>query len=230
METREMSAKTVEEAIELALKELGAEREEVEIEILDRGKAGFLGIGAEPARVRVRRVGPGGSAASRAMTVVTKLLSLTRASALSTLRSAHDPESGGPVIDIQGMDSGLLIGRRGETLRALQLLTNLITNRDQENPVRTVLDIEQYRQRRDQALKEMALRVAERVAATSRPVTLEPMSSAERRIVHLALSDHPRVITRSVGFGDTRKVSIVPKEESPPGSWSPAREESSGEQ
>ena len=129
METREVSAKTVEEAIEVALKELDASREEAEVEILTQGKPGFLGIGSEPARVRVRRLLPSQNSASVALEVVNKILAGTGVRILATLRSAHDPETGGPVIDITGDDSGLLIGRRGETLRALQFIVNLLVKK-----------------------------------------------------------------------------------------------------
>jgi spoIIIJ-associated protein len=212
---REVTAKSVEEAIELALKELGARREEVEVEVLSRGKAGFLGIGAEPARVRVRRLTTTESPASLAMEVMKRLLSAAGVTATATLRSAQDPETGGPIIDIGGDDSGLLIGRRGETLRALQFLVNLLVNKQLEKPVRVGVDVEQYRERRYKALKELALRVAERAVASGRAITLEPMPSAERRIVHLALANHPQVTTQSIGFGSSRKVAIIPKKAQP---------------
>ena len=212
MEVQVMSGKTVEEAIEVALKELDASREEVEIEILSQGKAGFLGIGSEPARVRVRKLLPSQNSAALAMDVVNKILSGAGARILATLRSAYDDETGGPVIDITGEDSGLLIGRRGETLRALQFLVNLLVNRrlGDEN-VRVVLDIERYRERRNNSLHDLALRVADKVATTGRAVALEPMSAAERRIIHVTLSDHPRVSTESSGIGEGRKVTIAPR-------------------
>ena len=142
-----MSGKTVEEAIEVALKELDADRAEVEIEILSRGKPGFLGIGAEPASVRVRQLPASEGTATLAMSVVNKILLGTGVQTLTTLRSGYDPQSGGPVIDISGDDSGLLIGRRGETLRALQFLVNLLVNKNlPDQPVRVVLDIERYRE------------------------------------------------------------------------------------
>ncbi|MDP3064610.1 MAG: RNA-binding cell elongation regulator Jag/EloR, partial [Chloroflexota bacterium] len=203
--------KTVEEAVEVALMDLGVGREEVEVEVLSRGKTGFLGIGSEPARVRVKRILPSQGVATRSMEVVTKLLRAMNAETTATLRSAEDPKTGGPVIDIQGDDSGLLIGRRGETLRSLQFLVNLMVNKDTASPTRVVLDVEKYKERRYKALEEMALRVAEKVAATGRPITLEPMAPAERRVVHLALADHPRVTTESLGEGSDRRVTIHPR-------------------
>ena len=208
-----MSGKTVEEARELALKELDASLEEVEIEILSQGKPGFLGIGSEPARVRAKRIPASQNAASLAMDVVNKILTRTGVQTLPTLRSAFDPQTGGPVIDITGDDSGLLIGRRGETLRALQYLVNLVVRRNLEDePVRVVLDIERYRERRHNSLHDLALKVADKVATTGRAIPLEPMPAAERRVIHMALAEHPRVSTQSNGLGESRRVTITPRE------------------
>ena len=216
MEVREVSAKTVEEAIEIALRELDASREEAEVEILSRGKPGFLGIGGEQARVRVKRLPPGAAAAPVAVEIVSKLLAAVGTDTTITLRSAHDDESGGPVIDIMGDDSGLLIGRRGETLRALQFLVNLMVRpRIGEESTRVILDVERYRERRHNTLKALAKRAADRVAASGRPIALEPMSPSERRVVHVALADHPRVTTQSTGVGDSRQVNITPRRPSP---------------
>lgn len=219
-----MSAPTVEEAIELGLKELDADRDEAEVEILSKGKTGFLGIGSESARVRVKRVSAGrndaGSptaieggdttAAGVATAAVGRILEAAGVNVSRTLRSADDPESGGPIIDLSGEDSGLLIGRRGQTLQALQFLVNLIVRKQFEG-VRVVLDVENYRQRRENQLKDMATKVAERVAQTNRSITLEPMPPADRRIIHTSLTDHPGVSTESTGEGEGRKVTILPK-------------------
>ena len=127
-----------------------------------------------------------------------------------TLRSANDSESGGPIIDLSGEDSGLLIGRRGQTLQALQFLVNLIVRKQFEG-VRVVLDVENYRQRRESQLRDMATKVAERVSQTKRSITLEPMPPGDRRIIHTSLSEHPSVTTESTGDGEGRKVTILPK-------------------
>ncbi len=210
MEIREISAKTVEEALEVALKELDANREEVEVNIISPGKAGFLGLGAEPARVSVRKLPPSADIATSAMIVLNRILTATRTKTVATLRSANDPQSGGPVIEIEGEDSGLLIGRRGETLRSLQFLVNVIVNHNRTEKARVSLDVEQYRARREKVLQEMALRIASRVVATGRSIPLEPMTPAERRIIHITLADHSGVVTESTGFGSARKVTIVP--------------------
>ena len=208
MEMKEISAKTVEEAVELALRELDARREEVEIEVISRGKTGFLGIRAENARVRVKRIAAEDSAAVTTMDVIKKMLASAGVSAVAMLRDAHDSETGGPVVDIEGEDSGLLIGHRGETLAAMQFLVNLLVNRGRTDTVRVTLDVEQYVERRHRSIRELALGVAERVAASGRAIVLEPMPPRERRVVHLTLADHPRVTTQSVGMGADRRVSI----------------------
>jgi spoIIIJ-associated protein len=256
METVVRTAHTVEEAEELALKELGADRNEVEVEILSKGKAGFLGIGAELAQVRVTRLSAqvgdtdsaqvgdtdsaqvgdtdsaqvgdtdsaqvgdtdstqvgDTSAAGLAVEVVNNILGPAKVNVVSTLRAAHDPEVGGPIIDLTGEDSGLLIGRRGQTLTALQFLANLIVRQELGEDVRVVLDVEHYRQRREASLRDMAAKVGSRVHQTGRSITLEPMSAADRRIIHVSLADHPGVSTESVGFGDDRKVTVNPKRE-----------------
>ena len=220
-EPLEMSARTVEEAIELALKELDVDRDEAEVEILSRGKAGFLGIGAELARVRVTPLGGGApaavaeggeqSAAALASAAVGRILQAAGVNVTRTLRSSHDPDSGGPVIDLAGEDSGLLIGRRGQTLQALQFLVTLIVRKELGEDVRVVLDVENYRQRRENSLRDMAAKVASRVAQTNRSITLEPMSPADRRIIHTSLSQHPGVRTESAGEGENRKVTIMPR-------------------
>lgn len=211
MEVRVMTGRTVEEAIELALKELDVDRDEAEVEVLSKGKSGFLGIGAELARVRVTKIAAGGSAATIAVEAVSRILQAARVNVSRTLRAAHDPETGGPIIDLAGDDSGLLIGRRGQTLQALQYLVNLIVRQKFGEGVRVVLDVEHYRQRRETSLRDMATKVATRVVQSSRSITLEPMSPADRRIVHITLADHPGVTTESTGEGEDRKVTVMPK-------------------
>ncbi len=218
-----MTAPTVDEAIELGLKELDADRDEAEVEILSRGKTGFLGIGSEAARVRVIRISVGRddagvpttaegdtTAAGVATAAVGRILEAAGVNVTRTLRAANDPESGGPIIDLAGEDSGLLIGRRGQTLQALQFLVNLIVRKQFEG-VRVVLDVENYRQRRELQLRDMATTIAKRVAETNRSITLEPMPPADRRIIHTSLTDHPGVSTESTGEGEGRKVTIMPK-------------------
>ncbi len=124
----------------------------------------------------------------------------------------QDEEDGPPlVLDIRGDDLGVLIGRRGETLSALQYLTRLIVSNKAAHNVNLVVDVESYKARREQQLRQLAQRMAERVATTRKPVALEPMPPNERRIVHLTLRDHPVVTTESVGRDEDRKVTIILK-------------------
>ncbi len=265
MEAVVRTARTVEEAEELALKELGVDRNEVEVEILSRGKAGFLGIGAEMARVRVTRAAPGsvekeeaveaaetddtggdddsdtisedpvsrlpgtavgidaeataktpteageGTAAGLGLAALNNILSTAGVNVVCTIRAANDPEAGGPIIDLTGDDSGLLIGRRGQTLQSLQFIVNMIVRKEHGDGVRVVLDVERYRQRREASLRDMAVKVAERVTQTGRSISLEPMSAADRRIIHISLAESDNVSTESMGFGEDRKVTIIPK-------------------
>jgi spoIIIJ-associated protein len=124
---------------------------------------------------------------------------------------AEDDEESSPwVLQIVGDDLGMLIGRRGETLNALQYITRLIASRELQRRANIVLDVEGYKLRREKKLSQLAMRMAEQALQLGRTVALEPMSPYERRIVHLALRDHPEVSTESVGEGDHRKVTIIP--------------------
>ena len=200
--------------------------------MLSRGKAGFLGIGAEPAQVRVTRrgaqasapvasaqtaeppaVGEDGTAAALATAVVGRLMEAAGVEVNHTLRSAHDADAGGPIIDLSGEDSGLLIGRRGQTLQALQFLVTLMVRKQSGEEVRVALDVENYRQRQEMRLRDMAGKVADRVVQTGRSITLEPMSPADRRVVHTFLTDNPGVRTESTGEGESRKVMVIPVRE-----------------
>ena len=130
-----------------------------------------------------------------------------------TIRQAeHQDEESAPVtLDVLGRDLDVLIGRQGEVLNALQYITRLIVSREVEHWANVVVDVEHYKQRRANSLEQLAERIAERVARTKQPVALEPMPPNERRVIHLALHDHPAVTTQSVGKGDSRKVTIIPR-------------------
>lgn len=206
----EISAKTIEEAIELALKELDAELEEVAVEVISEGRAGIFGIGGEQPRVRVTRLTQQEGLAGQAIDVVKHLISAMGVSVMATVRSPGDEEIG-PSVDIQGEDSGLLIGKRGETLGSLQFLVNLLLNSVQRNHPLVVVDVEGYKERRARSLESMASRVAARVVANGRAIEMEPMSPAERRIVHMSLADHPSVTTESAGEGNQRRVTVMPR-------------------
>jgi spoIIIJ-associated protein len=221
----EVSGRNVEEAVEKALQELDADRDEVETEVLSEGSRGLLGLGAEEARVRASLVRskqlPAEAAvaeepsveaaevASIALEVLRELLSHMGIEATVVVREPEDKEL--PVVlDVQGEDLGILIGRQGETLRDLQYVTRLIVSRKLQRWVNILVDVGGYKKRRERILTELAERMAQRVIAEGRPVTLEPMPAHERRIVHMALRDHRSVTTESTGEGRRRKVVILP--------------------
>ena len=148
--------------------------------------------------------------AAAAVQSVERILQYVGADVDVALRSDFDDAAGGPVIDIAGPDSGLLIGRRGNTLQSLQFIVQSIVRQQFEEEVRVSLDVEQYRQRREDSLREMADRVANRVAQTGRGITLEPMTPYDRRVIHMYLGEREGIRTESVGYGEGRKVQIIP--------------------
>lgn len=208
----EITGKTVEEAIEIATLELGVGRDGVAVDVVSHGRSGILGIGSEPAKVRVRRIDSNGIAGD-ALSIVSHLLKSLDVIALASIRSTGVDENEPAIIDIQGEDAGLLIGKRGETLRSLQLLLNIMLSQQHENQstrMPVVLDIEHYRKRRERNLQRLAEKMANRASETGNSVELESMNAADRRIVHLALSSSKSVITESKGEGSDRRVMIIP--------------------
>lgn len=226
MKEVEKSAKTVEEAIQLALEELGTSREEVEVDVLSEGRSGILGVGAEEARVTVRPKVAAEPAQPADITGTVKDILEAILSRMGVAASVeHRPEAivqeserdAPPIIfDIEGEDLGLLIGRRGQTLACLQYVVRLIIARQIEAPALVVIDVNGYKQRRYQTLQTLAEHMAESVVASGEPFTMEPMPAYERRIIHITLADHPGVISESTGFGEARKVVIRPRDETGP--------------
>ena len=228
-ENVEFTGKTIEEAIENGLAALGKSRDQVEITVVSEGSRGLLGIGSESARVAIHPVVASDAPVPRAETSAEEaevalaaqdvLASILRMMGINgrveVLRDVEVPgvDSVPFVLDIQGdEDLGVLIGRRGETLAALQYLTRLIVGHKTKVWSDFAVDVQQYRVRRGQALQNLAARMAERVEESGRAVALEAMPAAERRIIHLALRDHSKVTTQSIGEGENRKVMILPKE------------------
>ncbi|MDA1215722.1 MAG: KH domain-containing protein [Chloroflexi bacterium] len=190
--------------------ELDADREEVEVDVVSKGKAGILGIGGEPAKVRVTRIMDSGGEAGAGLRAVNKIMRLMDVEAQATIRTSGSGPEDPSIIDVQGTDAGLLIGRRGETLQALQIVVNMMVSRELDRRTTVLVDVEQYRVRRQQNLESMAERMAERVVSSGRPMSLEPMSAADRRIIHMALSSNGNVSTESSGEGQDRKLTISP--------------------
>ncbi len=150
-----------------------------------------------------------------AKNVLEKLLSLMGISASvapsNQFATGEEEVTSSIALDVKGKDLGLLIGRRGQTLAALQYLVRLIVGQQTQNRLPIIVDIEGYKRHRWEALQALALRIAEQVKGRKMPFPLEPMPAFERRIIHLALADHPDVTTESTGQGEARKVVIMPK-------------------
>jgi spoIIIJ-associated protein len=219
MESLEVSAKTVEEAVERGLQQLGLTRDQVETAVLNKGRSGFLGMGAEEAVVRLTPLASPSqesnlpAAAKEALEEILKRMKLKAHVELRSDVEQDEAESDIPPIalEVDGEDLGILIGRRGETLAALQYIMRLIVAHQQKARVPLTVDVEGYKQRRYGALRELALRLAQKAVSTRQSMTLEPMPADERRIVHLAVSVNPDVVTQSVGEGELRKVVIMPR-------------------
>ncbi len=225
MEEKEFSGKDVEEAIEKGLKEIGLSRDDVEVKILDEGKAGLFGLmGASPAKIKlIVKPARGLPAEERGEAVREKPSGVDLVSAEKKVKEELDEilklmgmegevvtsvERGRVVADIRSEDGAILIGRKGQTLNALQLIVNLIVNRDEKTRTRVIVDTESYRQRREKALVKMAVEVADEVKSKGKPRELEPMNPNERRVIHLALKDDKDVETTSTGEGNFRRVVV----------------------
>ncbi len=248
---QEFYAATVEEALEKASAALGVAREHLEFEVLDRGSAGFLGIGTRDARIRVEQFGSASGApkadgdnpltearseeqvwrveetpatAGRAedpdtaVTDITGDLIVTVDEFMTALMGAMgldatvDAYDAGDVIavEVATKEAGLVIGQKGETINAIQYLLNVCVYKDRPFIKRIVVDSEGYRQRRVEAIQGMAHRIARRALREKRPISLPPMSPAERRVVHLFLKENPQVTTFSDGEDEQRRVIVSP--------------------
>ena len=219
MEPLEISARTVEEAIQIALKQLNASRDEVKVDVVSEGKSGLLGLGAEEAVVIVERLVPVPESEENTSEITKKVLEklLELMELEATVRPQTFQTTNGEeqvtspfAFNVTGEDLGILIGRRGQTLATLQYLVRLMVSHQTKIWTPIVIDVEGYKQRRSEALQALAVRLAEQVRTRGTPFTLEPMPAYERRIIHLALADHPDVTTQSIGEGDLRKVVILP--------------------
>jgi len=207
MRAVEKRGRTVEEALQAALQELGAERERVEVDVLEEGNKGLFGIlGSKEARVRVRVKEGKAEVAQRLLEDICAALKVQA-------RVEANGNEDYIFLNVKGRNVGVLIGRRGQTLEALQYLVNVAAGRASPEKQKIILDVEDYRKRREETLRELAFRLAEKVRRTRERVVLEPMTSHERRVIHLALQDNPYVYTRSEGEEPYRKVVILNKEE-----------------
>lgn len=204
MKVVEKSGRNVDEAVGAALEELGVPSNRVSVEIVDEGKGGFLGIGARPAVVRVTL------RHNRVERLESFLHEVCAAMEMDAqIRVQEDSEY--LRAEVSGREAGMLIGHHGQTLDALQYLANLVSARAGEEGPRVLLDVEEYRKRREETLIRLATRLADRVKRDGERMVLEPMSAHERRVIHLALQDDPAVETSSEGEDPFRRVVILPR-------------------
>ena len=235
----EKTGRTEEDAIAAALGELGMERDDVSVEILERAKSGFLGIGASPARIRVSWEGP--DTAEEPAPAASKAPELQSEPAAAEVQDAAVPavdepaeyaavrsflsgllekmgveaeititerEGGGILVDLAGPGMGAVIGRRGETLDAIQHLTHYAVNRGNDKRTRISVDAESYRAKREESLIKLAEKMAEKAIKYKRSMALEPMNSYERHVIHTALQNYEGVTTASTGTEPNRRVVV----------------------
>ena len=202
----EKSGKTIDEAVNEALAELNTTKENVEIEVINEGKRGILGLGAEDAVVRVKMEVTPLQKAEKYLKDVMKSFGID-----VQLSGYYEDESVRVEIVGDSEEVGKVIGRRGDTLDALQYLTSLVVNKGEENYIRVTIDTENYRGKREETLIKLAKRTAGIVARTRKSITLEPMNPNERRIIHSALQEYRNVTTYSTGKDPHRCIVITTK-------------------
>src|SRR5258708_9256396 len=208
MPSSESTGKTIEEALESALSQPGVPPERVEVEVLEEPGRAVLGLVPTAAKIRVTVLRENALEAERFLIEL-----LSKMNIEATVEHGLEANDEGPaIIDIRGDDLGLLIGWRGETLRAMQLLVNTMVRQSLPDAGAIVIDVERYRARREDSVRELALRVADRAKRNQERIGLEPMQPYERRVVHTALAEDPDLSTESEGKEPQRLVGLTPKD------------------
>ncbi len=196
--------KTVEDAVRLGLSQLGVAEDRVHIVVLEQPSKGLFGlIGSRDAKVELTLI-PNPIEETAAF-----LIEVLSAMGVQATVEASDYGDGETLLHISGNDIGIVIGRRGQTLDALQYLINIVANRISGSHIRIVLDAEHFREKRKKTLEELCERLAGRVVKTKREVVLEPMSPQERKVIHYYLQNHPTVRTYSKGEEPNRRIVIA---------------------
>lgn len=208
MDYIEVTGKTVEDARTEALVQLGTTSDQIEVEVIDKGSAGFLGIGSKPAVIRVRRKFTVEDCVKDFLNQVFDAMNLKVEISLEYDEAAHIVS-----VELKGNEMGVLIGKRGQTLDSLQYLTSLALNRHTNEYVKVKMDTEDYRKRRKETLENLAKNIAYKVKRTKRPVSLEPMNPFERRVIHSALQNDKYVTTHSEGEEPYRHVVVTLKKD-----------------
>ena len=206
MEFMEFSAKTVNDCITNACKDLVVTSDKLEYEVVQEGKAGFLGLGAQPAIIKARVKSSVDETVKEFLNKVFEAMKLT-----VVINIKYNEENATMDIDLSGDEMGVLIGKRGATLDSLQYLVSLVANKESESYIRVKVDTENYRQRRKDTLENLAKNISYKVKRTKRSVSLEPMNPYERRIIHSALQNDRFVTTHSEGDEPFRRVVVTLK-------------------
>lgn len=206
MDYKEFNAKTVDDAITLACKELSVTSDKLEWEVVNEGSAGFLGIGSKDAVIKAKIKS---SIVDNAKAFLSEVFAAMNMTVVVNVDYNNDTREMN--IDLSGDDMGVLIGKRGQTLDSIQYLTSLVVNKGEEDYVRVKVDTENYRKRRQDTLENLAKNIAFKVKRTKRNVSLEPMNPYERRIIHSALQNDKFVTTFSEGEEPFRHVVVAMK-------------------
>ena len=215
MDFQLFTGKNVEEALTKAVVELGVTSDKVEYEVIDKGSAGFIGIGSKPAKINARvkeeEVIVVSEAPADIEAIIVEFLSKVFAAMNLTVKINVNITEESVDVDLVGDDMGVLIGKRGQTLDSLQYLVSLVVNKKSDKYLRVKLDTENYRERRKETLENLAKNIAFKVKRTKRPVSLEPMNPYERRVIHSALQNDKYVTTKSEGEEPFRHVVVLLK-------------------
>ena len=203
MKHETFSGKTIDDAINKAILELRITSDELEYEVLEKGSTGILGFGSRPAVIEAWAKQTLAGTANEFLQSVFETMGMQ-----VNVVAEYNEEERVLNLDLQGDDMGILIGKRGQTLDSLQYLTSLVVNKNSEEYIRVKLDIENYRERREDSLENLARNCAAKVKKTRRPIVLEPMNPYERRIIHACLQNDRNVITSSEGEEPYRHVVI----------------------
>ncbi|MEY8237240.1 RNA-binding cell elongation regulator Jag/EloR [Lachnospiraceae bacterium 66-29] len=206
MDSIEITAKTVDDAITEGLIKLGTTSDKIETEIIEKGSSGFLGIGSRPAVVKIWKKFTIEDHVRNFLSDIFNAMNMTVE--INITKSEDDKNIN---VDLKGDEMGVLIGKRGQTLDSLQYLTNLAVGKQVNEFVKVKIDTEDYRKRRRETLENLARNIAYKVKRTKRPVSLEPMNPFERRVIHSALQNDRYVSTHSEGEEPFRHVVITLK-------------------
>lgn len=206
MEFIEVSAKTVDDAITEASIKLGTTSDKIEVEVIEKGSTGFLGIKSKPAIIKARKKN---DTVDNIREFLENVFSAMNMEVTIVIKKVEDDKV--YEVELSGKEMGLLIGKRGQTLDSLQYLTNLAVNKHSDGYIKVKLDTEDYRQRRKDTLENLAKNIAYKVKRTKRPVSLEPMNPFERRVIHSALQGDRYVETHSEGEEPFRHVVVTLK-------------------